>query len=223
MSNFITFGKTSDGIQGTASSRYSASTADSLATITATGYMNDKSHIVKVNDVVEINYNDTTVLPGQIVATYGQFQVVSASTNLNLISLGSDSIGVFNVINAPVAFSDLTGGQFKTLIQPLNSTTSQFQITGMYLNAPGTNFAGAGANRNLSITDGTTVYSIIPAATLQALTNSAWGSTALPFPASAAIDTKTAAGLPLLATYSGGTTDYTSGALVLSINYVRVA
>lgn len=78
------------------------------------------------------------------------------------------------------------------------------------------NFSGGGGNRLIQITDGTTVYSLIPAASLTGTLNSAWGSAGLPFPASVASSATTQAGASLVIKYSGGTTDYTIGTIVVS-------
>jgi len=105
----------------------------------------------------------------------------------------------------------------------VSSGSKRYKLRMMNLNSGGTNFSGGGGDRNISITDGTTVYSVIPAATAQSLTNSNWGTTGLPYPVSAAANTSTAAGANLRAIYSGGTADYTAGSLVISAIYQRVA
>lgn len=99
----------------------------------------------------------------------------------------------------------------------------QYRIKELFLNSGGTNFSGGGGDRLGQVTDGTTVFSVVPAATMQSLANARWGSTAVPFPASAPIDTKTAAGANLVFKYSGGTTDYTAGSLVISGTLERIA
>lgn len=100
----------------------------------------------------------------------------------------------------------------------------QYKIRSLFINSGGTNFSGGGGDRLLSITDGTTDYSVIPAATLQALVNAGWGDgTDLPYPASAAISTSTVAGASLVATYSGGAADYGAGSVVISGVIERVA
>ena len=104
-----------------------------------------------------------------------------------------------------------------------SSGAIQYKIRNIFVNSGGTNFSGGGGDRLLDITDGTTVYSTVPAASLQTLANTAWGVTGLPFPASAAINTSTAAGAALVAKYSGGTADYTAGSVVISLVLERVA
>ena len=104
-----------------------------------------------------------------------------------------------------------------------SSGSKQYKVRVLQLNSGGTNFSGGGGDRLGQVTDGTTVYSVIPAATMQSLVNAQWGVTALPNPASAAINTSTAAGAALVFKYSGGTTDYTAGSLVISGLLQRVA
>lgn len=94
-------------------------------------------------------------------------------------------------------------------------TGGGYKIREIYLNSGGTNFSGGGGDRDIQISDGTNVFSVIPAATAQALVNSSWGlDTDLPFPVSVPINTTTAA--TLFIAYSGGTTDYAAGSLTLS-------
>ena len=96
------------------------------------------------------------------------------------------------------------------------TSDAQYQIVNLWINSGGTNFSGTGGNRNLEITDGTTIYTVIPSASLLTLTNNGWGSVAVPYPASAAINTPTVVSQNIVAKYSGGTGDYTAGSVVLS-------
>jgi hypothetical protein len=105
-----------------------------------------------------------------------------------------------------------------------SSGAKQYKIINLWVNAGGTNFSGGGGDRLLDITDGTTTYSIIPAASLGTLANTAWGVTELPFPAGGvALTTSTAAGASLICQYSGGAADYTAGSVVISGLLQRVA
>lgn len=212
----------SEGYPGTAPRHFICSTVDSLGTITAVGYLNDLGDKVANNDIFWINYSDTTVLPGQTTATPGQFQAQYSAPNMSLVSLPVGGVvGATQYADVIVTSAALAGLGTVVLIPAV--TGAQYKIRNMFLNRGGTNFSGGGGDRLMGISDGTTVYSVVPAATMQALTNSAWGSTALPFPASAAIDTSTAVGVALRAVYSGGTVDYTAGSLVLSLQYERVS
>jgi hypothetical protein len=124
--------------------------------------------------------------------------------------------------NVTVGFAALATGGTVTLYA--SSGSKQYRLLQLYMNGHGTNFSGGGGDRLLAITDSTTVYSVVPATNLQTLLNAGWGiSTPLPFPASVAIDTLTAAGASLVAKYSGGTTDYTAGSVVFTGLLQRVA
>lgn len=105
-----------------------------------------------------------------------------------------------------------------------SSGSKQYKIRSLWINSGGTNFSGGGGDRLGQVTDGTTVYSVVPATNMQTLVNAGWGmSTPLPFPAAAAINTSTVAGANLYFAYSGGTTDYTAGSIVVSGLAERVA
>ena len=102
-----------------------------------------------------------------------------------------------------------------------SSGSKQYKIVSLSLNFGSNLLVG---NRNLTISDGTTTYSIIPSASLLTMVNATWGRTAVPFPAAAALNTSTVAGASLIAQYSGGTTDYTTGEnITISAILQRVA
>lgn len=124
-------------------------------------------------------------------------------------------------INSNIISFDITVGQGDmaagaSAILFSATALAQYKIRGLWANRGGTNFSGGGGDRLAAITDNTTVYSLIPAASLQTLANARWGDTALPFPASAAINVSTAAGQNLVMKYSGGAADYTAGSVVIS-------
>ncbi len=101
-------------------------------------------------------------------------------------------------------------------------TGEQWCVREIRLSGAGTNFSGG--DRLLDIRQGTTIYSAIPAATLQALAAARWGDTGVPYPATAVhLTTPTAAGESVVATYSGGATDYTAGELTVVITAERFA
>lgn len=63
MSNFTTISYVSGGIPGSAPAIFACSTTDAIGTITATGYMNDVNDKFKANDILYINYSDTSTYP----------------------------------------------------------------------------------------------------------------------------------------------------------------
>ena len=126
------------------------------------------------------------------------------------------------VVNITVGEAALASAGSVSLLA--SSASHQYQIIGLFLNSGGTNFSGGGGDRLGQVTDGTTVYSVIPATNIETLVNSGYGiSTPMPFPASAAIYTPTVAGASLVAEYSGGSADHTAGSVVLSGLLWRVA
>jgi len=129
---------------------------------------------------------------------------------------------------ADIVTFDVTVGQAAlasagSVVLQASAGTKQYKIRQLFLNAGGTNFSGGGGDRLATISDGTSDFSVIPAETLQALANTGWGETGLPFPASVAINVSTAAGADLTIAYSGGSTDYTAGSMVISGVLERVA
>jgi hypothetical protein len=91
MSNFGTLSQVSGGYPGTAPQIWSASTPDSLVTITTAGYLDDLGDKVKQNDVFYINYLDTSTQPlggvtGGEHATLGEFYANVSGGHMNLVN-----------------------------------------------------------------------------------------------------------------------------------------
>lgn len=100
----------------------------------------------------------------------------------------------------------------------------QWKVREIFLSGAGTNFSGGGGDRLLSISDGTSTWSVVPAATLQSLAAARWGDAGVPFPATAAhLTAASAAGTDITAQYSGGTADYTAGECTIVLIAERVA
>jgi hypothetical protein len=126
---------------------------------------------------------------------------------------GDSYIGRLRGFSVTVGFADVATAGSKTLFAPATGET--WRLHTLFLLGPFTNFS-AGGDRLLSIKAGTPVYSVIPNATLESLAAARWGETALPFAATAAHGSAAiAAATPLVALYSGGTTDHDAGSLVL--------
>jgi len=135
---------------------------------------------------------------------------------------GKPIIGEVAVFKVTVAQADVASAASKTLLSA--GTGERWEIIDIFLSGAGTNFSGGSGDRLLSITDGTTTWSLIPAATLQSLAAARWGDAGVPFPATAAhLTTASAAGTSIVAQYSGGSNDYTAGSCTLRLVCERVA
>jgi len=137
-------------------------------------------------------------------------------------STGKPVIGNVVAYETTVAFGALASAASVALLTAKSS--EQWKIREILLSGSGTNFSGGGGDRLLTITDGASTWSVIPAATLQTLAVARWGDAGVPFPATAAhLTTASASGTNISARYSGGSADYTAGSLTLTITTERVA
>lgn len=168
------------------------------------------------------SYSGTT---GKLVADSGVLaaNVVTNSAAGGLVLPNAANTTSYTVVvkNITCSHTELATAGTVTLLP--STGTQQYQILNIFLNKGGTNFSGGGGDRLGQVTDATSIFTVIPATDLQTLVNSGWGSTPVPYPASVAIDTLTAAGAPVVFAYSGGTTDYTAGSLVITVVAIQVA
>jgi hypothetical protein len=136
---------------------------------------------------------------------------------------GNPTIDVaLQVFEVTVGQGDLASAAEKTLLDAATGET--WKVLDIVLSADGTDFSGGGGDRLMAITDGTSTWSIIPAATLQTLVVARWGDTGMPDPATAShLFAASGSGTDIVAKYSGGTTDYTAGSLTLRITAYRTA
>lgn len=82
----------------------------------------------------------------------------------------------------------------------------------------------SGGDRLLAIQSGSNIFSVIPNASLETLVAAAWFSTALPAPATPAHgDALITSSAPLVAAYSGGSTDHSAGSITLQAVLERVS
>lgn len=139
------------------------------------------------------------------------------------VRIGSSerAIGVVFGVQVTVAFGDMAAAASKILVDA--QPGEQYRIRDIMLSGAFTNFSGGSGNRNVSITDGTSTWSVMPAASLAALDNARWGATAVPWPAGKNLVQTSASGADIVAKYSGGTNDYTAGSMVLELLLERVA
>jgi hypothetical protein len=210
----ISIQRISIGALGVKPGLVALTTDDDLATITAEGYLGNQTAAGQLSpgDIVKAFY-----LFDGTSGVYKEF-AVSISSGINTLVPVSSNLITFDVTVGQASLA--SGG---SVVLKTSNGTERYKIRSLQLNSGGTNFSGGSGDRLGQVTDGTTVYSVIPAATMQSLANAQWGATALPNPASAAINTSTVAGADLVFKYSGGTLDYTAGSLVISGVLERVA
>lgn len=109
------------------------------------------------------------------------------------------------------------------IFTPANATQT-IKIREIVLSGAGTAFSGGGGDRLISVTDGTSTWTAITAALLGTPVATRWGGSGVPFPATAAHHVAasvvgTPAAPTVYAQYSGGSADYTAGALTLLVTY----
>jgi hypothetical protein len=135
---------------------------------------------------------------------------------------GKPIIGDLAAFETAVGQAALASAGTVTLLDAAAGET--WKVREIILSGAGTNFSGGGGDRLLSVTDGTSTWTVVPAATLQSLAAARWGDTGTPFPATAAhLTTASAAGTDITAKYSGGSADYTAGAGTIVLVAERVA
>jgi len=253
MSNFDTFAPIAGGLPTQAPNVFVGVTPDDLATITASGYMNDLGKgalttsrgVVKQNDVIFINYSESGSFPTPtstlnvfyVNVSGGNYSLIAfpalvlgalaASNNLDDVASVSTSrlnLGVSYWTAVTVSHTDLATGGTKVL--QASTGSEQYTVRNIILSGAGTNFSGGGGDRLINVQDssGTNIYTAMTAAKVQSLAATRWGDTGVPFPATAAtLGASTVAGESLVAKYSGGTTDYSAGSLTLIMNLQRTA
>lgn len=106
-----------------------------------------------------------------------------------------------------------------------SSGAMQFKVRDILVNYSAAGLSGGGGDRLVNVTDGTTIYNNagITAALLGTPVNTVWGGTGNPLPGTVAMNTATAAAAALYAVYAGGTTDYTTGTVNITVSLERVA
>lgn len=98
MSNFTSLALIDGTLNGTAPCRFLGSTPDSLATMLAAGYLNDIKKKIKSNDILDINYADTSSFPLNVgeAALFGSFKVQydPSAGNWNLVPSVNNQSGL---------------------------------------------------------------------------------------------------------------------------------
>lgn len=121
-------------------------------------------------------------------------------------------------VDVTVTAALLDGAKNVPVFTPALQTIAQYKVRDIRLTGGGTSFGAAG-DRNISLTDGTTVWTTILNANIEAApaVTQSWGGAASPLVATAVAivpyltgvsDTKSVARQAIRFQYSGGTTDH---------------
>lgn len=181
--------------------------------------------------VQAVGWLNTSAAEGISLSPKNKYLVVyNAGANSDFFDLTAlNGVYTLSVINSDTVWYDLTltaaalASAGKVVVQS-SSGLRQYKVRDLRVNFS-TGLSGGGGNRLLALTDGTTAYNNagITAALLGTAINTIWSGTGNPLPGSVAMNTSTVAGANLYLQYSGGTTDYTTGSVIISVLVQRVA
>ncbi len=162
----------------------------------------------------------------QAQATVLTIPDVGAATgflNAQTVTAASTPASVIITKDITLGFAALAAAG--TVVVQAALATAQFKVRNIFVNYGAAGLSGGGGDRLVTLTDGTTVYNNagITAALLGTPVNTVWGGTGNPLAATVDQSTATVAGQALRFVYSGGTTDYTAGSVVITVTYERVA
>ena len=163
-------------------------------------------------------------------ATAAQIAASTSQIASNVVMDYTEITGDKNLINMSKLFTvsvdqaDLASTGTKILLDAV-LLSEQWRIVDIFVVGL-TAFSGGGGDRNIAITNGTNVYTSIPAASLATGTSlqGRWGGADVPFSALYYdMLQPTPVGLNLVAQYSGGSTDYTAGTVSITVIAQRIA
>ena len=183
--------------------------------------------------MVDLNKSLCSFAPLQARALKGTFTETSGDNTFTgtntfteiievpAIAVGNDVLSNLIWADVTVTATALDGGGSVRVVA--GETGITYKVRDIKLVGGGTNF-GAGGDRNISLTDGTTTYTTIANADIEAApaTTLPWGNAKVPF-LTGTSNTPTVAGQDLRFAYSGGTTDHTTGSIAFSILFERIS
>jgi len=196
-------------------------TNDTLAEVMATGYLNKAvAGGASLSDaqaaLVTVKTSESSSVTSVVM-----LEVSKSGADWSLIASPSPSGQYFTKDITATAAALATAG--KVNVQSAIAG-AQFKVRNIFVNYSAAGLSGGGGDRLLSLTDGTTAYNNagITAALLGTPVNTVWGGSGNPLAGTVAQNTSTAAGAQLYLQYAGGTTDYASGSVVITVAYERV-
>lgn len=173
---------------------------------------------------------------GDTVTTFsnvamGQATTVSVSdpgastgyVNTSTVNASTTPVGAFITKDVALTAAGLASAGHITI--QAGSGSMRFKVRNVWVRYSAAGLSGGGGDRLVQITDGTTVYNNagITAALLGTPVNTVWGGSGNPLPGTVDMATATAAGATLYAVYAGGTTDFTTGTVNITVALERTA
>jgi hypothetical protein len=198
------------GIRGTEGARFTIAGCNILAT---TPVSTDASG-------VRITWRDA--IDSQVTASAASINALALA---DIIRTTQDKNMIDNtkVFQGVATFGNMASAATAKIIDA-ELLSEQYRISSIFIGVNDA-FAGGGGDRNLAVRTAATVYTTIPAASLQVYgTSGGWGEAAVPWGAAETNITTTAANADLYLQYSGGGTDYTTGgSVVVRVVATRIA
>lgn len=213
-STAINGGNIQAGLSGTAGYVASFPSAASKGSLRMTAVANTGDTVTTISNAA-MGQASTIIIPDPGVATaYTANYSINTSGTLLSAVIWKDIL---------VLASDLAAAaQF---VVQVSNGSEQYQVREIRVNYSA-GLSGGGGDRLVRLTDGTTVWNNagITAALLGTPVNTIWSGSGNPVPASGtSMSTLSQAGADIYLVYSGGAADYTTGSVLLSFCFQRVA
>lgn len=194
-------------------------TDDTQSTILNTGYLNQCVQNGASFSLPCVAAVSTQSGPG-VQQDSGWYQVQSYGGNWSLTPIMSPNSLIWYDVTCTASALASSG---KVVVQ-LSTAFQQYKIRNVIVNYSAAGLSGGSGNRLLALTDGTNAFNStgITSALLGTPVNTPWGGTGNPLAGTLAQNTSTVAGANLYLQYAGGTTDYSTGSVSVSILVQRV-
>lgn len=127
------------------------------------------------------------------------------------------STNFYTTVDVTVSAADLTSSG-SVFVAPADSNS--YILRNVIVNVS-TGLSGGGGDRTIIITNGDGILAQIGAPLVQAPVNTLWGGTDLSVAAGIPINDVAAPGSGIYITYFGGTTDYTTGSINITVSYTK--
>jgi hypothetical protein len=169
-----------------------------------------------------LTLSNSTAQAQATVLTIPDVGAATGFLNAQTVTAASTPASVVITKDITLGFAALAAGG--TVVVQAALATAQFKVRNIFVNYGAAGLSGGGGDRLVTLTDGTTVYNNagITAALLGTPINTVWSGTGNPLAGTVEQSTATVAGQALRFVYSGGTTDYTAGSVVVTVTYERV-